>query len=235
MTNIDELAKRVSDLVAEIDDTVAKAKHTYTFSHDDGGDEIDASDPSTDDTDAENSDDDEEDDYNTDLGKAATASAYDLAANSDTDRPGSLKHSSHPPNRHKFEALTDKIRNEEGIPKSEAMAQARMRFPDVYRSYQRHTNAVESTFKRAPTTFEDLVNAEMKKGVNREIAGQRVLQAHGSNALRNRAINKRAADIADTFGAVAEDIWGNSALDRCEALREARKARPLLFKALQAS
>jgi hypothetical protein len=238
MTNIDELTKRVQDLVAEIDNAaaVAKAKHRYTIEHDDGdpavgsdGDEIDASDPSMDATDdAENGDDDEED--GEELEKA-TINAAQLR-NDRAQRPGALPTSTHFQSRHKFEALTSKIVSEEGIPKSQAMALARQRYPEVYANYV--GSSAGKYFKRGSATFEDLVGEQMAKGCNYEIAAQRVMQLHGSNALRHRsAISKRAADIADTFDAVAEDIWGNSALDRCEALREARKARPHLFKALQ--
>jgi hypothetical protein len=55
----------------------------------------------------------------------------------------------------------------------------------------------------------------------------------GSAALRYRALSKRAADLANTFDAAAEDIWINSDSDRCEALRKARLAHPKLYKALQ--
>jgi hypothetical protein len=89
--------------------------------------------------------------------------------------------------------------------------------------------------KAAPTTFEDLVASEMRKGCNYEIAAQRVLQLHGANALRNRAINKRAEraeDAEDQLLKSAGDLWASDPnLDRTEALRESRLAFPRLHKA----
>jgi hypothetical protein len=184
---IDQLAKRVSDLVSEIEH-VAKAKHTYTFSHDDhtDGDYEDVSNPSTDATDSQNSDDDEEDDGD-DMQKA-TINAAQLR-NDRTYRPGDLPVSDHFKQRHKFEALTDKIKNEQGIPASEAQAYVRRIYPDVYRSYQRFTS--DSTAKRAP----DLVELEMRKGVTREVAMQRIAQLHGFRAFDQPShLNKRAED-----------------------------------------
>jgi hypothetical protein len=238
MTDIDELTKRVNDLVGEIDH-FAKARHTYTFSHDDGndGDYEDVSNPSfSAEEDSDNgNDDEEEDDNNTDLGKASINAV--LRTNSTADRPGALKHSDQTQPRHKFEALVSKIVNEQGIPKSQAMAYARQQYPDVYRSYQQLTNGNGTTVKRAPVTFEDLVGEQMAKGCNYEVAAQRVMQLHGAAALHNRAFSKRvgrAENAEDELLKSAQDLWldGDTA-DRCDALRKARLDNPRLFKALQ--
>jgi hypothetical protein len=225
MSNIDELTKKVSDLVAEID-ALAKAKHVYTFSHDDGvDDEIDASDPSSEDTDAENSDDDEEDGDNTDLGKATINAA--VMRNDPTYRPGALKESSHSQSTHKFEALVSKIVNEHGIPASQAQAYVRVNYPEVYHSYQQFSS--DTTAKRAP----DLVEMEMRKGVTREVAQQRVAQLYGYRAFDTPdRLNKRADDAEYDLIAKANEVWADSDLSRCEALRETRLANPRLHRVL---
>jgi hypothetical protein len=232
MDIIDRLSKQVENLVAEID-TLAKTKHKHSYSfshtHDDGVDgEVDASDPSMDDADAENTDDGEEED-NTDMGKASINAV--LRENDTDNRPGDLKHSDHAQSRHKFEALTDKIKNDKGCPRSEAMAYARQQFPDVYADYQRHTNGNDSTAKRAP----DLVELEMRKGVTREVASQRVAQLWGYRAFDQSPITKRTARAEEAeydLITKANEVWEDSDLSRCEALRKARLDNPRLHRVL---
>jgi hypothetical protein len=84
-----------------------------------------------------------------------------------------------------------------------------------------------------PVTSEDLVSEQMMKGCNYEVAAQRVMQLHGSAAVRHRAI---IDDIEDQCHKRAEDIWyDDPELSRTEALRKARLANPRLFAALQRS
>jgi hypothetical protein len=257
------LEAEVDTLLAKLDRAlgIGKRKQTFTLSHDDGADsgEGDASNPSLDAHDntdaadddayddtgddgddndnngdgADDNDDSDDDEHATVL--KASVNAF-LRSHSATDRPGTVASSRHPPNRHKFEALSAKIANEEGMPKSQAQSQARRRYPTVYQSYQRHQQPLAgSVFKSSAPTFDDLVASEMAKGVNAEVAGQRVLQLHGADALRHRTIAKRAADIEDTFAKRAEAIWsGDPDLDRCSALRKLRQENPALYKALQA-
>jgi hypothetical protein len=151
---IDNLTKKVDALCAEIDTAVAKAaRHRVTVEHfddngnhgDDDGDYEDVSNPSMSaDDDSENYDDngdDEDDDDDEEDNTLASKRSINEVLRVH-DRPGSLKHIDHPaPNRHKFEALVDKIKNDHGIPKSEAMAEVRRQFPDVYAAYQKHTNS----------------------------------------------------------------------------------------------
>jgi hypothetical protein len=239
---IDALEKKVAALMREID-TLAKTKHTYTFSHDDGndgndgnagnavgddGDYEDVSNPSLDATDdPENGDDDLEDgEDGADVSKASINAV--LRERDTVNRPGALKHSDHTQPRHKFEALTDKIKNDQGCPQSEAMAIARQQFPDVYRSFQRFSNS-DSTAKRAPS----LVEAEMMKGCSREVALQRVAQLHGFRAFDTPdRLNKRADDAEYDLITKANEVWADSDLSRCEALRETRLANPRLHKVL---
>jgi hypothetical protein len=250
MTDIDELTKRVNDLVAEIDSAVAKrhgdawlatakARHRVTVEHDDGdygdGDSnpsLDASEADDDGDNPGNDYDDDEDEDNGDLDKASIN--YVLSTNDASNRPGSLSSSTHGPNRHKFEALVSHIRNDRGVPASEAMAIARREFPDTYRSFQQHTNNSGSTAKRAPSTFEDLVNAEMAKGCNREIAGQRVAQLHGFRAFDNGSrITKRRGDLLWEFQKRVDEIMYKDQVDATEATRRARQEDPRLFAAMQ--
>jgi hypothetical protein len=211
---LNRLQAEVDDLIAKIDQEVGKANNNNGEDDDfEDGDSNPSMDASDSDGNGDNNDDDEEEDDDV----AKFSNTYHLNTRSVADRPGALEHSDHrspglgnspavqPAGRHKFDALTDKIMREENTSKTEAQSRTRQRFPDVYRSYQDHlagSSTQQQSFARsrvrgsytksAPTTFEDLVNAEMRKGCNYEIAAQRVLQLHGANALRNRAINKRA-------------------------------------------
>jgi hypothetical protein len=237
---IDELAKQMDSLAAQIDkelgSTLLKANHRE---HDDGP-YADLPDPPSDCSD--NTDDDyfcgdlDDEDDEDDEDEVQKASQTDLINRNDSgNRPGALATSDHRQRRHKFEALVDKVQNEEGLPRSEAMAAARQRFPQVYRSYQAHTAGTNNIGKSAPpATFDDLVNEQMAKGCNYEVAAQRVMQAHGSNALRARPLAKRAHDLDDQFHKRAQDIWqADESLSRCESLRKARLSNKKLFEALQ--
>jgi hypothetical protein len=261
---IDQLSAEVDRLIKRIDHyTKAKTKHRVVFEHHmdtpDDGDHGSSSNfgygdgdsnPSASADNSDNDDDgdndnpdnelpDEDEDEDAVVAKALDGSdsnSYLVNRNDGSNRPGALKTSTHAQPRHKFEALTLKIKNDRGVSATEAQAIARREYPETFRSFQEHSNTYSGrTSKAAPTTFEQLVSAEMKKGVTREIAGQRVMQAHGSHALRHRSINKRdwgTIAAEDELLKRADHIWSNSSLSRTEALREARLANPRLFKFL---
>jgi hypothetical protein len=259
MPDIDRLTAQLDDLVRKIDRTLDadfnKRVQRFHLEHDDGVDDGSGDNASVDDTWSEHADsvangnnadleddgdgyDDEEDD-GSDLGKASVNRF--LRENNEDNRPGSLEHSSHTSSsnqRHKFEALALKVKNDNGIPMSTALAQARMQFPEVFADYQRwRRNGSNGIGKRAgPATFEDLVNAEMAKGLNAECAAQRVVQQHGFRALDHRSLSKREAVSVvaeDELMKRAEDIYQNSELNRCESLRAARQQSPRLMKSLR--
>jgi hypothetical protein len=227
MTNIDELTKRVQDLVGEID-TFAKARHTYSFTHSHDGDDGDGDYEDVSNTSMSADDDSDEENDNDDMEKATINAA--VMRNDRATRPGELPVSDHFKQKHKFEALVDHVKNEQGIPKSQAMAYARQTYPDVYRSYL--TNS-EATAKRAP---DDPVEAEMMaKGVTREVAMQRLAQLHGFRAFDNSRVSKRVARAEDAENAllkVAEEVWLDNDIDRCSALRKARLDNPRLHRVL---
>jgi hypothetical protein len=238
----------------------AKARHRVIVEHDDGngngdgdgdygdGDSNPSMDASEADDDDDNGngnpgngndldDDDEEDDDNTlAVAKAldgTDSNTYLINQHSTANRPGALKHSTHSAPRHKFEALVDKIKNDQDCPKSEAMAIARQHYPDVYRSYQRHTSNSD-TSKRAPSTFEDLVNVEIAKGCNYEIAAQRVAQLHGFRAFDyGSRITKRRGDLLYEFQKRVDEIMFKDGVDATEATRRARLEDWRLFSAMQ--
>jgi hypothetical protein len=239
--NIDRLTAQLDALVSKIDRTLdadlAKRKQTFHLEHDDGngdGDYQDVSNPSA--SAADNSDDgyDEYDDEEDDTIEKATINAA-VMRNDPSHRPGDLATSSHTSSsnvRHKFVALTEKLANDHGIPKSQAMALARTQYPDVYAHYV----GSAGYSKRAPVTFEDYVNAEMAKGCSYEVAAQRVAQLRGFPALdhRNMAKSEATAIIAeDKLMKAAQEVWENSGLDRCGSLREARKSNPALYRRMQ--
>jgi hypothetical protein len=162
-----------------------------------------------------------------------------LRENNEQNRPGSLDHSSHVSSsnsRHKFEALALKVKNDNGIPMSAALAQARMQFPEVFADFQRW-RGVNGIGKRAPATYEDLLNAEMAKGLNAECAAQRVAQMYGFRALDFRSLSKRqqASVVAeDELMKRAQAHWeADPTASRTDALRAARQSSPRLYRALQ--
>jgi hypothetical protein len=230
---IDQLTAELDSLVRKIDsaldDDLAKRTQHFSFTHDDGVDdgEINARDPSADDDGNLDDDGDVEDELDK-LSVNRFLREHDTA-----NRPGDLPHSNHTSSSnsgHKFESLAAKIKNDRGVPLSEAMAQARQEYPDTYRDYQRWH---ETLGKRGPTTYEDLVNAEMAKGCNREVASQRVAQLRGFPALdhRNMAKTEATAIVAeDQLMKAAQEVWEDTSLSRCEALREARKSNPGLYR-----
>jgi hypothetical protein len=237
-TDLDALTKRLDGIVAEIDRQISKRTQRFTLEHDDGnGDgEVDASDPTGDDGYDDNpgeddyledGDEDVEDEFD-----KATINAAQLT-NSRTNRPGDLPTSSHTSSsnqHHKFVALTEKLANDKGIPKSQAMSLARQQFPDVYAHY-----VGSATFKAAPGSFEALVSEELAKGCSTyEQAAQRVVQQYGFRALDSRDMTKREAtsvlaedQLLKRAGTLLED---DPALSRTDALRKARQDHPSLYR-----
>jgi hypothetical protein len=134
------------------------------------------------------------------------------------------------PERHKFDARVDFVQDRDGVSRTEAMSRARNEFFETYQDYQNHL-AQQSTSaqrvrrgghflgKSAPTTYEDLVSTEMRKGVTMEVAGQRVMQQHGSAALRNRMFKnyrsmeeqliEKAQEIIDATGCKFMSLLGD--------------------------
>jgi hypothetical protein len=221
-SDLQKLEREVDEIVAKIDSMLGKRIKRSTFEHGDGtqGDDIDASNPSLDasdnaddhqNNDIEDDDEGEEDD---DIGKLIRT----------TTRPRSTE----------FDKRVEFIRDRDGTSKTEAMGRAREEFPDDYQRHQRlrSDDPITAQAKSAPTTFEDLVAIEMRKGCNENVAAQRVVTMYGSAVLRDR-LSKSAAEINDSFADVAEGIFDAEGCSRTEALRKARLSSPLLFKALQ--
>jgi hypothetical protein len=150
------------------------------------------------------------------------------------------------PARTSFDSYVDQIAERDKVTRPVAMSRARIEQPKAYEDFQQFASEEPTsaqhmrrdrgmTTKAAPTTYEDLVSAQMAKGVTEEVAAQRVMQQHGSFALRNRMIAKRGPSITRTFAKGAAQIMQADGVDRCEALRRLRKERPDWYDALNAS
>jgi hypothetical protein len=149
--------------------------------------------------------------------------------------------------RTKFDALVEHVRGRDNVSRSEAMTRARQEFPRAFQSHLEHhasldtTSAKLSRHERNPVgkraggpTFEELVSAEMAKGCNFEIAGQRVCQMHGFRAMDNRSsLAKSSERIADRWEAAVYKLADDYDISLDEACRELRKRDPALFRALQ--
>jgi hypothetical protein len=280
MTDIDTLCKRVDDLCKEIDEAAAlhKARHSrHTtiaehFSDDPelGSDDYeDVSNPSADaDDDSDGADDgddgndledDDEDDGISKLGGAPHLYQREEAAgyaqsNEAANRPGSLKHTSHPEKRntivqatrparrHAFDDKIDFVKDRDGVTKSVAMQRARLEFPDTWQAYQASlagSSAQEqyaaragrgtTVGKRAPS----LIEAEMMKGCSREVAAQRVAQQHGFRAFDQSTSIRKRADLTYEFQSRVDEIMRKDRVDACEATRRARQEDWELYAAMQ--
>jgi hypothetical protein len=256
MVDLDKVTAEVEAVVQKLE-ALAKQKHTYSFSHetDDGnggGDYGDGdSNPSQYASEADNGNngDDEPDEDDLEklrkLGRSDREPRYPLDHshaglhypeddltdaiyhNDEDERPGDLQTTDHQTYTYHVQRAVDNVSRTEGCDRQEAMRRLRARYPAV----ADHGNVPVA--KRAPGLVNDLVAAEMAKGLNYECAAQRVAQLHGFPGFQQDAdiINKRAWDAE--FTKRAEDIYGNSTLDRCEALRATRLANPNLYKRMQ--
>jgi hypothetical protein len=259
MVDLDAMIRKMDSLVAVIDkqlaaDDLAKRTQRFTLEHDDGNDgygdnaavddswsehaDASASGNNADLDDGDGYDDDEEEDDGgqlSNIGKA-TINAAQLR-NNPSNRPGDLATSSHPSSsnsRHKFEAMVDRLVNENQLPRSQAQALARKTYPELYRHYV----GSASYLKAAPGSFEQLVQSELAKSPHAtfEQCAQRVVQAHGYRAFDRRSLSKREAVSASAeieLMEKAESIYRDSGLSRCESLRAARQESPRLMKALR--
>jgi hypothetical protein len=226
-TNITEKSmidlSKLDKLEKEVDEMLAKLKHK---SDEDGDGYEDVSNPAADasaNSDSGDDDDTEENDDELDKVLKASVNAY-VRTNDETNRPGKLKTSDHDNFKGKVEAMTANIAATENCSKTEALRRLRDRYPDVV--------AGNPVTKGAPAaTFEDHVAAEMKKGVTREVAGQRVMQMFG-NTLPHRITKADAA--AFELEGLADDTWrSDGSLTRTEALRKTRLENPSLFRKMQ--
>jgi hypothetical protein len=121
------------------------------------------------------------------------------------------------------------------------MTRARTEFSHDYQSFQygQSQSSISaqaarrnsySVGKRAATTYEELVSAEMREGCNMEVAARRVMQQHGSTALGNRMY--KSEDIAARFQRLVKRIECEDGCDTTEATRRARLENPLLYRAM---
>jgi hypothetical protein len=165
------------------------------------------------------------------MDKAADSSnTWQVNRNAGTgNRPGELKSSDHPPNRHKFDALRDKIMNERKVPATEAAHIARTEFPDVFADYQSHTKPILN--KRSPVV-EELIQAEIFKGFSPRLAAVRIQNLYGSSALHS-TMTKGAVAQADFEDAAGDIFAGDAGLSRCEAMRKCRQDHPQLYRRMQ--
>jgi hypothetical protein len=199
-------------------------------------------------------DDDDEDASNPSLEKAADSGmafdhrnmgpvAVDHEHQATTHRTG-LWPSTQQPDRHKFHSRIEFVQQRDGVNRSTAMGRARLEYSADYENFQRWQSGTtaqqqqsdRSVKRAAPETFEDLVSAEIRKGVNMEVAGQRVLQRYGSQALRNRfLLAKGASEISERFEKRLDAIQARDLCSRTDAQRTLRKEDPRLFSTLQAT
>jgi hypothetical protein len=165
-------------------------------------------------------------------GYEQTADSYRLSA---AEGPGK---------RHRFISRVEHIADRDGVSKTEATTRARREFPETYTDFQDHLSRRSNqpqqmvrgyhgthVGKAAASSYEELVSAEIRKGCSMEIASQRVAQAHGFRALDSRIM--KSSNLAARFQKRVDRIAEELGCDLTEACQIARRADPLLFKAMQ--
>jgi hypothetical protein len=203
--------------------------------------------------------DDEDDDAVSKLGGAPHLyqeehTAHLIQSNDRANRPGARHSSRHPEHRatiaaatrpggrHKFDDRVDFVKDRDGVSKSVAMQRARLEYPGDYESYQKFlagSSAQEQYARRSVGTTvgkrePDLVELEMRKGVTRGVAAQRVAQLHGYRGFDTPSrITKRRADLAWEFAKRVDEIMNMDGVDATEATRRARLEDRALYVALQ--
>jgi hypothetical protein len=205
---------------------------------------------------------DEEDDDNTNVNKLGGPVHYQQErtasfqqGNSRSDRPGPRSSSLHPSaglattaavrhsRPHIFDSRVAFIKDRDGVTKPVAMQRARLEYPDDYEDYQKFhagTSTQEqyarrqgygnNVAKREPS----LVEVEMRKGVNKEVAMQRLAQRFGFRLFDQPShLQKRREDLLYTFQKRVDAVMDADGVDATEATRRVRKEDPRLFYALQ--
>ena len=255
-----DTAEQVLDRVNR---ALAKTNHFHFYGSnntvdDDEEDFESPSDPSNDDPDDDSDDDDDDfdkrmirkaSDLHPVMGGAKPLPEPQAFGSSGGHRADPYKLGSEPATRparaHKFDRLVEQVQDRDQCSKNEAMATARREYPDVYTSYQgfvassptseQHTRrAGRGVGKSMPDSYEDLVSAEMRKGVPWRIAEQRVINTHGSTAFnnRNRIIKSAVPSIDEEFTRHANEIMDATGCERTEALRALRLEKRYLYDAL---
>lgn len=146
--------------------------------------------------------------------------------------------------RHAFDDLVDAVQRRDGGSRLKAFTTARLENPSTFNLYQYWQSAQSTadqradqsaeddsqTNKSAPTTYEALVAAEIRKGHHPHIAAQRVANTYG--VLPGETIAKANDDYVE-FRKAAQEIVERDGGSRVEALQRARYERPDLFRSLQ--
>jgi len=160
--------------------------------------------------------------------------------------------------RHKFEALVDWLATENNISRTDAASRARKDYPDVFASYQndyrrpgarpgaldylqqpvspRSREQLDTgggRLTKSLPSYDALVQAEIRKGCNYDVAMQRVSLMHPEvNASHIQKISKGAGSVGDYMAAV-DKYMQNHGCERTVAMREIRKRMPATFAKYQ--
>jgi hypothetical protein len=123
----------------------------------------------------------------------------------------------------KFQAMARKIAVDEGLPKAEAMTQARLRYPDLYAGFKTIDDVTAKSYR-------SLVQQEIRKGCSADVAAQRVSYAHPDLARQTMA---KAAASPVEFMAKVDETMQASGCSRTTAMQQVRKQQPELFRKFQ--
>ena len=125
----------------------------------------------------------------------------------------------------KFEAICRKIATDEGMPKAEAMTQARLRHPDLYQGFV----GIKDVAKSAP----QLIQQEIQKyGISPEAAAHRVALLHPEATHQQDQIAKGNSAVVE-FNDMVTRIMKRDGVERTVAMRTARLEADGIWKRFQ--
>lgn len=129
-----------------------------------------------------------------------------------------------------FSGAVAAIMKRDSCDRTTALSKARLEAPDAFDAYQGRTTAPDEG-EDDNTDFNKLVEAEVRKGAPRSVAGQRVLLRYG--ARPNAAQVRKGQDAVADFTSEVDAVMMEKRLPRTAAMQEVRKRHPDLYEAYQ--
>ena len=120
---------------------------------------------------------------------------------------------------HRFEAMIDMVAERYNVSKTVAASRARKEFPTLYEDYRNSVGVAKSS------SYDQLVDDEIRKGCSAVVARQRVAYAHPELARDQIAKN---ASVSEFMSAV-DAIKKRDGCSRVEAMIRARREQPAAY------
>jgi hypothetical protein len=129
-----------------------------------------------------------------------------------------------------FDGAVAAIMKRDNCSRTAAMGKARLKAPDAFEAFQGRGRAQDEE-EDTGADFNKLVEAEIRKGAPRSVAGQRVLHKYGARPNASQ-IQKNQGATGD-FMAEVDAVMIEKCCPRIAAMQEVRKRHPDLYEAYQ--